>query len=88
MIGDNNYQKVNEDIDESYIIPNNFHPFDHYFVNYKFQIFDEVNDSVSSSDLDSRSQSESEDDLEKTFENESYFTSFGNFVKSFMKSEK
>lgn len=94
MIGDENYQKVTEDIDESYIIPNNSHPFDHYFVNYKFQICDELELEQSSSELDSRSQSQSEcesesdDDLDETFENHSYFTSLGNFVKSFMKSEK
>lgn len=102
MIDEENYQKVTEDIDESYIIPNNFHPFDHYIVNYKFKIFDEVDDLVSSLDFDSRSQSESEsksesesdsdseseDNLEERFENKSYLTMFGNFVKSFIKSPK
>jgi len=39
MIGDENYQKVTEDINESYIIPNKYHPFDHFIVNYIFQVW-------------------------------------------------
>jgi hypothetical protein len=87
MVGEENYQKVTKDIDESYIIPNNSHPFDHYFVNYKFQIFNELEKSFSDSDSRSQSQSKenSEDDLEETFRKNTCFTRFRNFVKYFMK---
>lgn len=38
MIGAENNQKVTENIIESYIIPNKYHPFDHFIVNYIFQV--------------------------------------------------